>query len=146
MSTAVCVIWLLTSMTGAEPPGVAYAGEPAGLERQPGAERPVSATWPVAPRFWACPGCRLPEPLLYVDTNCMTRWYTIHNAGCVRQPYNYLVRFDYPWHSEFGCCGCPGFGMPAEAALRPLDILASPDDTRIGNDAANRPSAIRKVD
>ena len=149
MSTAVCVIYLLTTMTGGDPAGVACADDASVLESQPVAEQEESATWFVAPKFWTRRGCRMPEPLLYIDTNCMTKWYTLRGEVYARQPYNYLVQFDYPWHPECGCPRCAGCGILAYRVLGPNGALAPLpplDAASMVDDRTNRPSAIRKVD
>ncbi len=148
MSTVVCVICLLTTMTGGEPAGTACVDDAGVLESQPAAEQAKWATRFV-PKFWTRQDGRMPEPLLYIDTNCMTKWYTLRGVVYARQPYNYLVQFDYPWHPECGCRMCMGCGMPANIALGPNAALAPMpplDAAGMADAGTNRPSAIRKVD
>lgn len=154
ISSAIYAICLLSSATGAEPPGVAYAKQPVlaatGAEYQTGVEAELlEAGYLGSPYPVVCPRCRAPEPFCCVLPYCRARWYTTVNAGYHRQPYNYRVHFDYPWHAESGCASCwqtdaflSVFSQPP-AMLAPLDTAK--DATICGN-KMNRPSAIRRVD
>ncbi len=153
MSTAICAVWLLASVTGAEPAGVAYASESAigvapmvhPLAAAPRMLESSSITSPIVVYH----DCRVPEPLLYIDTTCSTRWYTMINVEHHRQPYNYLVQFDYPWHSETGCASHWCVAAPPHPAHRPQATLApleTTEGTRTGGGSMSRPSAIRRVD
>jgi hypothetical protein len=153
MSTAICAIWLLASVPGAEPPGVAYAVGPV-VDLT--SEHEVSAGEPLLPGtdgvgtpLGMVHVCRRPEPLLYIDTNCSMRLYTILNAGYHKQPYDHLVRFDYPWHRRASCSGCKGIHKwpdPRSRLHAALAPLARPVGTREGGTKSTRPSAIRQVD
>lgn len=151
MFTSVCALCLAASITGAEPP--VYVPEPPlelnRLETVPASDRPCSASNTVVLREGPGPWCRPPQPLLYVDTIGAARWYTQQNAALVRQPYDYLVRFDYPWHREYRCPKCSGYGSPTDSAYRSpatLAPLAPSGDTPTGGKVVCRASAIRRVD
>lgn len=154
MSTAICAILLLASVPGAEPPGVAHAYGPVvdanGEQEEVLVGEPVLlGTADVGTPLGTVCVCQRLEPLLYVDTSCSMRLYTILNAGYHRQPYNYLVRFDYPWHGRASCSRCrrahtwTDRRSQMHAALAPL---ARPEGTPEGGAKLSRPSAIRQVD
>ena len=154
MSTAIYAIWLLTSATGAEQAGVGFASDvampvttlenpqvTAGFLR----ESPSRLWHPIA----GCRHCRTPEPILYIDTSCCSRWYTGLNAGRHRQPYDHLIQFDYPWHREPGCARCKGRHEWTDPTFRSHPMLApmaQAEATQRGGNTAGRPSAIRKVE
>lgn len=156
MSPALSVVWLLASITTADPPQAVSAEAPVEVEVE--SARDVQGVWIESPTkaiarcwtaWWTQRPERLPEPLLYVDTNCMTKWYTIHNAGSVRQPYNYVVQFDYPWHPECRCPRCLAYSIPSATVLgstAALVPLAPVEPAPKSDSQANRPSAIRRVD
>lgn len=150
MSTTICAVCLLASVTGAEPAGVAYVSEPttgpARVECPLAVEPLMRESESLEAPIVVCRDCRMPEPLLYVDTECSTRWYTMLNVGYYRQPYNYLVRFDYPWHPEPNCARCWQAIHPAPQPQAVLAPLETAKDTRKGGSEMSRPSAIRRVD
>jgi len=154
ISSAIYAICLLSSATGAEPPGVAYARQPVlaatGAESQTGMEAELSeAEYLGLPSPVACPVCRAPEPFCCALPYCRARWYTAVNAEYHWQPYNYRVRFDYPWHVEPGCASCWQTGVPLPAFSQSPAVLAPPNtakDVFVDADKMSRPSAIRSVD
>lgn len=152
MSTAIYAVCLLVSVVGAEPSDrvsadntVSAATEEVMSTDMPAViiSDPVGAPCVMRARY------RRPEPLLYIDTSCSMRWYTLLNAGHHRRPYDYLVQFDYPWHPEPRCGRCVSGNKWAGLVLRPhasLAPLAPWNDTLEGGNTTSRPSAIRKVD
>lgn len=154
MPATICAFLLLTVVPGAEPAGFASVTDPicetsvadSGLVREPASGEFVFTT--PAP-IVVGHVCRVPAPLLYVDTNYTMRWYTAANAAFNTQPYNYLTQFDYPWHPIPRCAACAAVGAVGDAAPPPHALLApsvSEDGTRESGMVTNRPSAIRDVD
>ena len=153
MSTTLCTLWLLASVSGAEPPGIAHVNSPAivvrGDEVAQAEERARYGTNCCEPLPFVYRGCHRPAPLVYVDTACTLRWYTMLNAAQHLQPYNYLVQFDYPWHRESSCIrvgmdqACPNQRFESHASLAPL---APTEGAYRGGVGTSRPSAIRIVD
>ena len=150
MSTVICAIWLLAAIPGAKPPGSAAISEPVMEEASEGemlvAEPLPANRAPVTIPVVACHGSRRPEPLLYVDTSCSMRWYTMLNGAYHRQPYNYLIEFDYPWHREPRCKRVHPWPKPIFGPHSKLAPLALSGDARRGSYKTFRPSAIRTVD
>jgi len=161
MSTAICAIWLLAAIPGAESPVV--IDEPQAMPEVGEVGIDVASDESMmsplrlstggdgclSPPLFVYRGCKCPEPLLYIDTSCTLRWYTMMNAAYHIAPYNYVVQFDYPWHRESRCMrgrGHHGMLMPVTKMHAPLAPLAQSGDTCCGGEAGSRPSAIRVVD